>query len=218
MTTEGDKNVKPVAESKKPASEVKKAEPDGKKPAVEAKKAEPEGKKPAAEAKPAAAREASAAAEEPAPREEPSLGKIIATARERRGLSQDDAAKDAHIPPHYLRMIESDDYSSISDQLYLLPFLRRYAIFVGLDPEGVASRFVRDVQHADMNATRMSEPIRMIEPGNNSTTVRIVIIAALAVAVLALGWFGFRRFYRPHKIASAIVQPERAPADNLLAS
>src|ERR1700722_17018908 len=92
-----------------------------------------------------------------------SLGEIITMAREARGFSREQAAKTSNIPGYYLTMIETDDYSSIADQLYLLPFLRRYAVFVALEPEEVASRFIRDVQRADMNATRMSEPIAMME-------------------------------------------------------
>ena len=59
-----------------------------------------------------------------------SLGQIMTMARERHGGSRDQAANASSIPAYYLTMIESDDYSSIADQLYLLPFLRRYAIFV----------------------------------------------------------------------------------------
>ncbi|HVN27549.1 MAG TPA: helix-turn-helix transcriptional regulator, partial [Candidatus Binataceae bacterium] len=89
-----------------------------------------------------------------------SLGKIMAMAREARGFTREQAAKSSNIPGYYLAMIESDDYSSIADQLYLLPFLRRYATFVGLDAEEVASRFIRDVQRADMNPPKFSaEPI-----------------------------------------------------------
>ena len=36
------------------------------------------------------------------------------------------------------------------------PFLRRYAVFVALEPEEVASRFIREVQRADMNPGRAS--------------------------------------------------------------
>jgi cytoskeletal protein RodZ len=32
-------------------------------------------------------------------------------------------------------MIEADIYSTIADQPYLLPFVRRYAAFLGLDPD-----------------------------------------------------------------------------------
>ena len=115
-----------------------------------------------------------------------SLGQIMTMARERRGGSRDQAAIDSNIPGYYLTMIESDDYSSIADQLYLLPFLRRYAIFVRLDPEEVASRFIRDVQRADMNATRMSEPIAMFDHNKRPFPWVEAALGGAAVLILAL--------------------------------
>ena len=59
-------------------------------------------------------------------------------------------------------MIESSDYGLISDQLYLMPFLRRYAAFLNLDGEEVAMRFVREAQRAEVAAVpRMSEPLAL---------------------------------------------------------
>lgn len=92
---------------------------------------------------------------------ESSVGRFLSGARERRGLTREAAAKESHIPNHYLRMLESNDYSMISDQLYVLPFLRRYATFLALDPEEIAVRFVREVQRADNTPpTRIDEPLR----------------------------------------------------------
>lgn len=120
-----------------------------------------------------------------------SLGKIMAMAREARGVAREQAATESHIPAYYLAMIENDDYSSIADQLYLLPFLRRYATFVGLEPEEVASRFIRDVQRADMNPGRLSEPIAMFTE-RKPFPWNIVLMAGAAVAVIVVGWFGYR--------------------------
>ena len=131
-----------------------------------------------------------------------SLGKIMAIAREARGLSREQAAKDSNIPGYYLTMIESDDYSSIADQLYLLPFLRRYATFVGLEPEEVASRFIREVQRADMNPARMSEPIVMIAD-RKGFPWGIVLLTGAAIAVIAIAWFGYR-YYADRKSALPI--------------
>src|SRR5271154_5538342 len=58
---------------------------------------------------------------------EPSLGKTLAAAREGRGLSLADIVTETRIPAHYIEMIERSDYGLISDSLYLMPFLRRYA-------------------------------------------------------------------------------------------
>jgi len=118
----------------------------------------------------------------------------VATAREARGFSREQAATASNIPGYYLTMIESDDYSSIADQLYLLPFLRRYATFVGLDAEEVASRFIRDVQRADMNPVRVpGEPISIISPRKELPWGTIVRAGAVIV-VVAIAWFGYRHF------------------------
>ena len=94
---------------------------------------------------------------------EPSLGRTLAAARERHGLSRADIVAETRIPAHYIEMIESSDYGLISDQLYLMPFLRRYAAFLNLDGEEVAMRFVREVQRAELAAVppRMSEPLAL---------------------------------------------------------
>jgi cytoskeletal protein RodZ len=91
---------------------------------------------------------------------EASLGESLVAARERRGLSQEAAVQEAHIPAHYLRMLENDDYRLISDQLYLLPFLRRYSSFLDLDPDETTMRLLREVQRAD-NAP---SPVQLDEP------------------------------------------------------
>jgi cytoskeletal protein RodZ len=122
---------------------------------------------------------------------EHSLGKIMAMAREARGFSREQAASASNIPGYYLTMIETDDYSSIADQLYLLPFLRRYAIFVALEPEEVASRFIRDVQRADMNPGRVSEPIVMIAD-RKYFPWEMVLIASAAIVIIGIAVFGYR--------------------------
>jgi len=175
----------------------------------------PPGKVPVADSnpeKPGIQGDAKAAAERPG-KEQP-LGRLMSSARESRGLSAADVAREAHVPEHYVRMIESDDYSLIADQLYLLPFLRRYAQFVGLDPEEIAGRFVRDVQRADVSAARMSEPIPMAERGQRSDRRMIVAAAlALAFALVAAGVVIWHVRTRTHPVA-AVPAPAAVSAPN----
>ena len=77
------------------------------------------------------------------------LGELMTRTRERTGLSREEVAAETHIPAYYVRMIESDSYDAIPDQLYLLPFFRRYAIFLGLDAQKVVSRFIVDFEKAE---------------------------------------------------------------------
>lgn len=89
-----------------------------------------------------------------------SLGESLIAARERRGLSRETVVEQTHIPAHYVQMLEDDDYRRISDQLYLLPFLRKYAIFLDIDEDESAMRLLREVQRVDSN----SSPVRLDEP------------------------------------------------------
>ena len=93
---------------------------------------------------------------------EPSLGQLVTEARERKGLTREQVVTEAHLPAHYVKMIETDSYGMISDQLYLVPFLRRYATFLGLDAEEIASRFVSNVQHAEANVVRISQELTVV--------------------------------------------------------
>jgi cytoskeletal protein RodZ len=86
-----------------------------------------------------------------------SLGESLISARKRRGLSREAVVQQTHIPAHYVQMLEDDDYRLISDRVYLLPFLRKYASFLEIDQDETAMRLLREVQRVD-NA---SSPIRL---------------------------------------------------------
>jgi cytoskeleton protein RodZ len=151
---------------------------------------------------------------------EPSLGHLITETRERKGLTREQVAAEAHLPPHYVKMIETDSYDMISDRLYLVPFLRRYATFLGLDAEEIASRFVSTVQHAEANVVRISQEITMVEkkPGAGG---RIAFALLIAAVVLLLADFAWRRFEEhqaslgaPLASPAAMASTSNAPAPN----
>ena len=124
---------------------------------------------------------------------EPSLGHLITETRERKGMTREQVANEAHLPAHYIKMIETDSYDLISDRLYLMPFLRRYATFLGLDAEEIASRFVSDVQHAEANVVRISQEITMVAK-RSGTAGRIAFGVLIAAVVVLLADFAWRRF------------------------
>jgi cytoskeleton protein RodZ len=153
-----------------------------------------------------------AAAAEP----EISLGKIVTEARERKGLTREQVVIEAHLPAHYVKMIETDSYGLISDQLYLVPFLRRYAAFLGLDAEDVASRFVRDVQHAEANVVRISQEITMVTSGRRGGASRIALYVLMLVVLILFADFAYRRFFDHHAEAPAPVASPAATAPGTL--
>lgn len=147
-----------------------------------------------------------------APDSEPSLGKLITEARERKGMTRDQVVNEAHLPAHYVKMIETDNYDLISDRLYLVPFLRRYATFLGLDAEEVASRFVSNVQHAEANVVRLSQEITVVtkKPG---AAGRIAFAVLIVAVVILLADFAWRRFVERAPVPAPAASPaEVAPA------
>ena len=139
---------------------------------------------------------------------DPSLGQMFTEGRERKGLTREQVATEAHLPPHYVKMIETDSYDQISDRLYLVPFLRRYATFLGLDAEEIASRFVSNVQHAEANVVRISQEITMVakKPATGGRIAFAVLIAAVVLMLADLVW----RRYAEHE--AAVTAPVSSPA------
>jgi cytoskeleton protein RodZ len=120
---------------------------------------------------------------------EQSLGGYLTELREKRTLSREDVVAQTRIPMHYIKMMENDDFSLIADQLYLMPFLRRYATFLALDPDEMVIRFIHEVQRSESSVVRMSEPIVSARDrrGNRWRTVAIWLAGALVVvSVVAL--------------------------------
>ena len=141
-----------------------------------------------------------------------SLGMYLLASREKHGVTREDAGRDTRIPAHYLRMMESNDYSMIADQLYLLPFLRRYSEYLGLDSEDVAIRFVREVQRAE-NSPGPTLPSTPVDSERAPSNVW-AILGALAVIALIAGWMVLHQRHHPSDDETADVSPQRSAMTN----
>jgi cytoskeleton protein RodZ len=139
-----------------------------------------------------------------------SLGESLVAAREHRGLSRETVVEQAHIPAHYLRMLEDDDYRLISDQLYLLPFLRKYASFLDIDPDETAMRLLRDVQRVDNSPApvRLDEPL--YERRNRRRNWSKAIMFGGLIAVIVAAYIAQSRYRDTDTLPAAM--PQAAPA------
>jgi cytoskeletal protein RodZ len=93
-----------------------------------------------------------------------------------------------HVPAQYLTMLEANDYSGIADELYLLPFVRTYADFLGLDAGALSARFARAMQPVERYAE--APPELEDEPaarrGGWFTTAAVMLFVALALYLVGL--------------------------------
>lgn len=135
---------------------------------------------------------------------QPTAGSVLLAQRERRGLTLDQVVTAARIPAHYLKMIETDNFGLISDQLYLLPFLRRYAEFLGLEPDELAMRFIREAQRAENAPLRPLEAFPLDRGGRRRWLAALAVILAAAAAVVVY----YRRV--PWEIRPVMARPTPA--------
>jgi hypothetical protein len=69
------------------------------------------------------------------------LGGELRKAREEKGFSLAEAEKATRIKASYLKALEVNDWAVLPTDVQARGFLRNYAVFLGLDPDDVMSRF-----------------------------------------------------------------------------
>ena len=92
-----------------------------------------------------------------------SLGTILRTARERKGMELEDVAEVTHVRKEYLKALEEGRYEDLPEDVYARNFLRLFGQAVGLDTGPLLDRFARE--KAAPTATRST-----LAPGGRETT------------------------------------------------
>jgi cytoskeleton protein RodZ len=89
-----------------------------------------------------------------------SIGRQLKQAREYRHLTLEKAAEATRIRPHYLKALETDDYSSMVSAAQARGFLRNYAEFLGLNIDQLLS----ELQKPKLpEAEGISGPLQQVE-------------------------------------------------------
>lgn len=120
------------------------------------------------------------------------LGEILRRAREERGLSVEELRVGAGVPSHYVEAIEEGRSPLVADEVYVIPWLRRYAEFLGLDESLVVGRFLAEAERADAAAPAIV-PLPPERPSLVSPWLLVTAVAA-AIGVLAWWWWTGRPF------------------------
>jgi transcriptional regulator with XRE-family HTH domain len=140
------------------------------------------------------------------------LGQLMTETRKHLGFSREQVASRINIPAYYVRMIESDTYDAIPDQLYLLPFFQRYAVFLGLDAQKVVSRFICDFEKAENQV--LETPARKQVPSAKTLLLwRQIAAASIAGGILlpCIAW-GIAAIRDADRHPAAVPSTEARPA------
>ena len=117
-----------------------------------------------------------------------SLGAILRSGREARAMTIREVSDRIRIPARYLTMLEANDYEAIADELYLLPFVRGYADFLGLEAGTLSARFLRGIQPLEKVVDQAPEPVEERTDAHSRwfTTAAVMLFVALALYLVGL--------------------------------
>jgi hypothetical protein len=71
------------------------------------------------------------------------IGDTLSEARTRRGVDLDQVHAATGIRPRYLRAIEQEDWDALPEEFYARSFIRKYAVFLGVEPEPLVAEYRR---------------------------------------------------------------------------
>lgn len=113
------------------------------------------------------------------------LPTLFRQAREKAGLSLKDAEAATRIPLRYLEVLEGKgDRRLLADYAYLIPFVRTYANFLGLDPTAAVTQFLAELQgreSKEIQSEHAAFPAR-----SSPWTIPLVSLALLLVVFVYL--------------------------------
>jgi transcriptional regulator with XRE-family HTH domain len=105
----------------------------------------------------------------------------LKTAREARGLTSSDIARDTRLSPRTITAIEEGRFNDLPAGLYARTFVRAYAGAIGLDPAGVLAELQPQLPSARLDLLALADA-RKLHRSNG--TRRYVLAGAIDVAVL----------------------------------
>jgi cytoskeletal protein RodZ len=142
------------------------------------------------------------------------VGPALRTARTRRGLSVEEAARDTRIRPDLLAALEDEEFDRLLGDVYVRGALRSYAGYLGLNGDKVVALYARDVDEPDPPAppvSPMGSVGRVLSASRVRDNQRVAVLGAITVIALALA-FGIvsrqRTAPEPAALATQAARPE----------
>jgi cytoskeletal protein RodZ len=153
----------------------------------------------------------------------PTLGQVLLAARERKGVDLYRAERDTKIRAKYLEALEQGDFRALPGQVYTKGFLRNYALYLGLDPDGVLEQWKGEVGTRLSDRSIVVPPPRPLETPRTGLTFTpgIIVAAALTLGVLAFaGYIALQlfRFSQPPVLEVAAPAVSTVEAEDFLLS
>jgi len=118
-----------------------------------------------------------------------SVGQKLRETREQHNFSLEQVARDTHISKQYLEALETEQFSTIPGETYIIGFLRNYAEYLSLNPEEIVSLYKNiQIQEQPLPMTEL------LEPAGPKGPPRVLILLVIILAVLGGGGYLLYRY------------------------
>jgi len=121
------------------------------------------------------------------------IGQVLRSARERKGVTLQEAKRALRINAPYLEALESDDFSRVPAPVYVRAFLREYARYLGLDAEELVKAYSAQAGPEPSNLTIAWTAANEAESGGWGRRVGSVAVF-IALGALAVGAYAYHGF------------------------
>lgn len=109
------------------------------------------------------------------------VGGRLIEARERKGVSLEQAARDTYISRQYLEALELEDYERFPGEAYLLGFLRSYSGYLGIEPDEAVALY-----HNSRIQEQPAPMDELLDRRQLSPLARIIITVLIFLGIGAL--------------------------------
>lgn len=133
-----------------------------------------------------------------------SVGQILKQHREKLGISFPEIEKSIKIREKLLRAIESEDWSIFNSKFYISGIIKKYALYLGLDPKKPLAFFRRDYEKLETVRFKRKISSRYL----TSETKKVVTFLLVFLFVIFFGYFTYQLtlFLSPPKIS--LIEPK----------
>jgi cytoskeleton protein RodZ len=130
------------------------------------------------------------------------IGDTLSEARTRRRVDLEEVQAATGIRPRYLEAIEQEDWDALPEEFYARSFIRKYAVFLGVDPEPLVDEYKRQ-QRGEARGGAPTSPFARTRSRKAEALRRrrkrqsvyawlgaVVLLAAIVVAIVLVSQSG----------------------------
>ncbi|MDR1316477.1 MAG: helix-turn-helix domain-containing protein [Spirochaetales bacterium] len=145
-----------------------------------------------------------------------SLGQKFKTAREARGFTTDQVARDTHIIKRYITSLEEEKFDQFPGDTYIMGFIRNYADYLGFNPDECVALY------RNMKLLEQPIPMEALLARKSNKPLVFLIVGVLVLAGFAAGGYflfihGNPAHGKPPAGEAVVEKPAEAPVQYVMA-